>query len=148
MKNFLILFFILNALAAYSKDQVSEYKKLCKQMDEAVTVFKEKKEKKDISQLLKLARKLVKKDCNIAGVKVKVSVWRACYDQGNEVKKHPVKVTTKITAPYSQDKVLDWFLSIKKENSKEAKEFLNSREFTSTLDGFLICMFIEDEEVC
>jgi hypothetical protein len=144
----MILFFILNALAAYSKDQVCEYKKLCKQMDEAVIVFKEKKDKKGISLLLKLARKLVKKNCNIAGGKVKVSVWRACYDQGYEVKKYPVKVSTKITAPYSQDNVLDWFLTIKKENSKEAKEFLNSREFTSTLDGFLICLFVEDEEAC
>lgn len=112
-------------------------------MDGVVEKFSKSKPPRDLSPVLKMAIKLSKKNCKISGVKVDVSVWRACYDQGFESKNG--KIVKRFKGPFSEDRVLNWFITIKKENTKEGKKFLNSKEFIQTLDGGYFCLFVDSE---
>ncbi len=147
VKPYFILFFLITSqLFAKDKEKdACQYKKYCNEMSKAAEKYREDKSKSSLMLLIAKAKELSQKSCRIRGVRVNVSRWRACHDQGFSIAKG--KLSEDFKGPYSNDEVLGWFFLIKNSKTQEGKAFLNSDIFTSTLDGGLVCEFI-DSDAC
>lgn len=129
---------------SFSGETSCNHEKICKSMDNAITLYKQNlKSQKNFNQVLKVGKTICSKNCKLPGYNMNIAIWRACYDQGFNTINGKRKKSYK--AKYSKSEVFEWFFTIKNSIFSDGKAFVNSKLFTSTLDGAYYLMFTEDQ---